>query len=140
MIHTVQLSGKSAARPFCGPYALAAVLGITYAEACRRIKAGRKKRGKPVPRQIKSTWDEEIGRILGADWIDQGPPEMTFARFLSLLTDRETYIVRLTGHYVAISDGQFIDNVTRRRRLLKNAPLKRSTVRGYWKHIGGVNG
>ena len=141
MIHTVTLDAYSKrSGPYCGPYAVAAVTGITYAEACRRIKQSRRDCGQRVGRTVKGSWTNEIGRALGPGWIFNhlpGKPAPTFGRFLSLISDRETYVVWITGHYVAVSDGYFIDNRTRRRRLIKNAPYKRSTVLGYWKLIGG---
>ena len=128
-LYTVRVGKNS---PYCGPYALAAVTGVTYAEACRKLKALRRENRKHnVPKRIKAMWNEEMSALLGPGWVAVSGPRRTLGQFIKQ-NPTGTFVVQVTGHYLVLSDGYFIDNQTRRRRMAKNAPRQRRMVKTFW--------
>jgi hypothetical protein len=129
---------------WCGPTAIAAITGIAPEEVERAIlsyrathkppKASRNMRGQLV----RTLWWHEVEpvlRLLGWRAVETEPHYRlrTFASWLRGRTgDQKPYLVLVTGHFVAVQAGWFVDTRFRQpielKRLLKK-PYARSRVR-----------
>jgi hypothetical protein len=129
---------------FCGATALAAVTGKSVVEAEKAVMAFRKRYG--VPRKerkrgavVKTVWSNEIEPC--ADTLGVRATELTvwqqarrtLAAFVehAMLRDR-LYIVLVTGHYIAVGQGLFVDSANREPTGLATCRYRRSRVQRVW--------
>src|SRR5262249_50343055 len=117
---------------WCGPTAVAAIIGADVAAVCAAIKSYRKN-NRPVMR----TYHHELQhafRTFGCDMtlvadFSANPP--TFAAWERARTDMETaYVVAVTDHWVAVRGNWFNDTYTFGQPVhVKRAPHRRRRVR-----------
>lgn len=124
----VQVSASRAA--WCGPYALAYVLGISYMSAARRVQqVGRRSR---LPQRVyvsemKAVLDSE-GALAGFEKYGYETP--TFRQWAKANAGHgKRFIVNVTGHYIVVDGNRWIDNQQRKLQPLYAYAHPRKRVR-----------
>lgn len=99
---TIPLAARSAVRKtnWCGPYAIATALGLSYDEVYEKAKARLRKQ------MIKGMYVVQMQivlRALGHDTRWLYPARQTLRSLMDELRPNRIYIVLITGHYVVIN-------------------------------------
>ena len=132
MLQEVDTSGRPR-QVYCGPYAIAALTGLSIAFVEDQINFRREKKFGSSVRWTNGHDLHFVGRqahlqmgefekILGAK---------TFARWLRERTPEQVkskYLVLVTGHWVAVEGRKMIDNITRTPTFIRKAPHRRKKV------------
>jgi hypothetical protein len=129
---------------YCGPSAIAALTGKTVAQVEDAILAYR--RDNPAPRghrgkaRVKTTWTREIVPVLRA--LGYEAREITLAHGRSLSRnlkalkrhgyDERPLLILITGHFIAVHGGWFVDTCQRMPALLKGHRYMRRAVKYVW--------
>lgn len=129
---------------FCGPSAIGAVTGVDPVKVEDVILAHRAQHGVPKRTQLRGarvrfTWASEIEPALAQlGWrgveneIPIYPRKLTFAQWQRKRDRAATYIVLITGHFVAVSGRWFADSGRREPIRLTKAPYRRKRVVRVW--------
>lgn len=100
---------------WCGPYALALVMGMTYEEALDRVKRSTRRK------RIKGMWNTEVAKVLRGFGLRKCKfsyiPEKertNLANMTDWFKPNRIYIVNVTDHYVVLNtkDWTMTDNCT----------------------------
>lgn len=119
---------------WCGPAALATLTGLPTSRIMSVLRAvtGR--------RTVKGIYNSDLlkaGAALGLEFFDLKVPfgDMTLARWTAENKNHLKgipHIINVTGHYVTVCGGSFVDNWTKRPVRLKKAPHRRCRVQRVW--------
>jgi hypothetical protein len=138
------LKNDTAGRGYCGPTVVACLTGRSLSEVLDVIRAGRchptDSLGRKAP--VRSTYSGELiaafrtfgWRVVEAHRFRTNPP--TLARWLRSRSPAEraqTFVVEVTGHWVAVSGRKVVDTFTKGKPVwLKDAPDRRKRVHRTW--------
>jgi hypothetical protein len=142
-MHSGLFSAHGGAHSYCGPTAIAAVTGLLVEEVENAVLAYRAEHPKPKAERmgrarVKAMWLYEVERVLerlgfdvemtfdGHGCVRDGAPLPTFSDWLRLTKGGRggRYVVLVKGHFVAVSDGWFVDT-------FKREPVRLSAVRKF---------
>ena len=119
---------------YCGPYALAALTGLSVDFIENQINYRRDK--KPGSRvSWTNGWDlhyvGSMANLRMGDVTSLARENKTFARWLRERTPEQVnskYLVLVTGHWVAVKGRKMIDTYTREPTFIRKAPHRRKRV------------
>jgi hypothetical protein len=122
-------------RWYCGPYVMAAVTGESFTEIRRVINRAK---GRPStrgvcsvqPRELKQAFRDFGWRIFTV-YHHAEEPKMRLKEFMHGLDpdDSTMYVVYITGHYVAVQGGLFIDTFSKHKVSTAFSPQSGKTVK-----------
>lgn len=127
---------------FCGPTALAALMGVPSVEVERNVLAHRATHGTPRRNVLRGAvvrgmWSSEIAPVaLASGWRATecfSHPKPTFAQWCALGRGDDAWLVLVTHHYVAVRGKWFADSHNRTPIPVRKARHKRKRVVRYWK-------
>ncbi len=118
---------------YCGPYAMAALTGLSVDYIERQINHRRGKKPSSSVRWTNSYDLQYVGTMacLRMGDFEKVLGEKTFARWLRERKPDEVnakYLVLVTGHWVAVEGRKMIDNWTRTPTFIRKAPHRRKRV------------
>lgn len=122
-------------RWYCGPFALAAITGMSFEEvrAAINIQKGRSN----LNQGILGTSNAQMVNALGdagykvIKVFNRADDKLTFSQWQKQwgIDASKVYLIELTGHWVTVQGGYFIDNHTQHKVHLAYAPWKRKRVK-----------
>ena len=120
---------------YCGPYVMAAITGASFDKIRAAINAAK---GRPDtrgvcsvhPRHLKLAF-REFGWKSFTTYHHKYEPKMRLKEFMHGLdpNDPELYVVYITGHYVAVQGGLFIDTFSKHKVSTAFSPQSGKTVK-----------
>lgn len=123
------IQGKNS---YCGPAAIAAIVGISTDAAAKAIRETGYKR-KSVRRLHPEELEWALAKLGYAVHYQQMSPSdtPTLAKWIRDREDRAAVnIVYVTGHYAVVSGNKYIDNHTKEAVWISKAPGRRKRVKG----------
>lgn len=133
MLREVDTSNRPR-KVYCGPYAVAALTGLSLEYIERKINH---RRGKKHNSSVRWVNGHDLHYVCIMANIRAGDVELrldekkTFARWLRERTPEQVkakYLVLVTGHWVAVEGRKMIDNWTRTPTFIRKAPHRRKRV------------
>lgn len=131
---------------FCGPTAIAAVVGVSAAEVEQAVLKHRETHKPPRRTQlrgalVRTMWSTEVAPVcamFGWSVVEHHVPRYTFAQWLRISSRAYRslpHIVLVTGHFVAVSGHWFVDTKHREPIPVRKAPNKRRRVVRVWQLV-----
>lgn len=136
-LHTPKQRGKGK-RWYCGPFAFAAITGYSFEDTREVLNWNM---GRPHNTGICGIENGTMLKALNAEGFkpslreDLSYTRETFAQWLKRFDRLKSavYLLELTSHYVLVQDDWFIDNHSKHKVHISQAPWKRKRVLKVWK-------
>ena len=133
-------AGKFKGEPryvYCGPYAISAITGKSIEEVEDALN---RRRGKPAGTKVKTTWSGENMHIIPSLGFKsqtvyenrrtnrRGPTLANWLRERDSWQLKHSYLVLVTGHWIAVRGRKMVDTYTREPVFIGKAPHRRKRV------------